>query len=143
VPGEGQVGARLFLEVADLCQTEGDKNGQRLVAGEKSYESPARFAVVFALRGEARSYPALLEALGCVARFLKDRPSVGAGEWVWHGGGGGEVFVEPVLREPSAGARRGDVPSLVLYYRAEVGLNSERGRSFRRVEKRDLRTRVK
>jgi hypothetical protein len=98
--------------------------------------------MIFAIRGEARAYPALLEALGCVARFLKDNPSVSVKDCAWHGGGGQEVFLEPVVREPPA-AGMGERHSLTLYYRAETALNSERGQTFHRVEKRDLRTQVK
>jgi hypothetical protein len=142
MPAEGPAEARLYFEVTDLCQTAGDKSGQRLIAGEKSYEPPARFAMILALRGTARSYPALLEALGCAARFLKDNPAVTVGDCAWHGSGG-RVFIEPVIREPSSAAGRGDAPFLTLYYRVEAALNSEKGKSFRRVEKRDLRTQVK
>jgi hypothetical protein len=53
------------------------------------------------------------------------------------------VFIEPVIREPSAAARGAGGPSLTLYYRAEAALNSEKGKSFRRIEKRDLRTQMK
>jgi hypothetical protein len=136
--------ALVRLEVADLCQTAGDKNGQRLIEEEKSYEAPARFTMVLAVRGEAPSYPALLEAMGCVARFLKDNPSVSVKDCAWHGSEESEVFLEPVVREPSAaGPEAGGLPCLTLYYRVDAALNSERGKSFRRVEKRDLRTQMK
>jgi hypothetical protein len=99
--------------------------------------------MTLAVHGESRSYPALLEAMGCAARFFKDNPAVSAGDCGWHGNAKADVFLEPVIREPSAGGGVQDEPSLTLYYRAEAGVNSQKGESFRRVEKRDLRTQVK
>jgi hypothetical protein len=149
--GAGLDGARLYVDVVDLCQTAGDKSGERFIAGEESYEWPARFAMILAVRGVAGAYPELLEALGYVARFLKDHPFVGAGGCAWHGGGECRVFIEPLVREPSAGAAVCAAPGegreggrcLCLYYRVEVALNSEVGKPFRRIERRDLRTQVK
>ena len=130
----------LRLVVCDLCQTALDKNGQRVFAGDLGFEAPARFAMMLALRGEAQSWPALLEAMGAAARFFKDEPSVTVEDFAWHGNARGEVFLEPVIREPGIA---GEDVSLSLYYKVEAALNSEKGESFRRVEKRDLRTVVK
>ena len=138
----GPVPVNMWLSVCDLSQTALDKNGQRVYAGELGYEAPARFAMTFALRGEGSSWPALLEALGAAARFFKDNPAVSVGGCAWHGKAGGEVFFEPVIREPVA-AERGEEFCLSLYYRVEAALNSEKGESFRRVAKRDLRTQMK
>jgi hypothetical protein len=58
------------------------------------------------------------------------------------------VFIEPVIREPSAsvtvalGGRKAGA-SLTLWYRVEMALNSDKGKTFRRVEKRDLKTEIK
>ncbi|MDR1933054.1 MAG: hypothetical protein LBQ57_09585 [Spirochaetales bacterium] len=142
---EGPAETRLRLCVCDLCQTGQDKNGQRVIAGEMSYEAPARFAITFAVRGVARSEAALLEAMGCAARFFKDNPAVSVKGYGWHGNGNADVFLEPLIRGsgPAGAGGAGDEPSLALYYRAEAGINSQKGESFRRVEKRDLRTQVK
>ncbi|MDR1316379.1 MAG: hypothetical protein LBK13_05850 [Spirochaetales bacterium] len=146
--GAGAGEARLCVEVADLCQTAVDKSGERFIAGDVSYEWPARFGMILVVRGEAGSYPELLDALGCAARFLKDNPFVGAGGCAWHGGGECRVFIEPFVREPSAVAAVCAVSGegrrcLCLYYRVEVALNSEVGKPFRRIQRRDLRTQVK
>jgi hypothetical protein len=142
-PG-GLAPARVRLGVSDLCQTAQDKSGQRIIAGELSYETPARFAMTLSVRGEARSWPALLEAMGCAARFFKDNPSVEAADCAWHGSGEGRVFLEPVLRQPAAaGSPAGEPLSLTLYYRVEAALNSEKAEAFRRVQKRDIKTLVK
>jgi hypothetical protein len=142
-PG-GPAPVRVRLGVCDLCQTAQDKSGQRVVAGEASYEAPARFAMTLAVRGEARSWPVLLEAMGCAARFFKDNPCLEAGDCAWHGAGTGRVFLEPVIRQPSAaGNGAGEPPSLTLHYRVEAALNSEKAETFRRIQKRDLRTLVK
>ena len=130
------------LTVCDLCQTALDKNGQRVFSGDLGFEAPARFAMMLALRGEAQSWQALLEALGAAARFLKDKPSVSVKDFVWHGNLRGEVFLEPVIREPGI-AGQGEGVALSLYYKVEAALNSEKGESFRRVAKRDLRTLVR
>jgi hypothetical protein len=140
----GPAPVRVRLVVCDLCQTALDKSGQRVVAGEASYEAPARFAMTLALRGEARSWPELLEAMGCAARFFKDNPCFEAEDCAWHGAGASRVFLEPVIRQPeTAGGRAGETPEISLYYRVEAALNSEKAETFRRVRKRDLRTLVK
>ena len=138
--GPAPVSVRLV--VCDLCQTAQDKNGQRVYVGELGFEAPARFAMTLALRGEGCSWPALLEALGAAARFFKDNPSVSPEGCAWHGMADGEVFLEPVIREPVA-AGQGEEFCLSLYYRVEAALNSEKGESFRRVQKRDVRTLVR
>ena len=137
--GPAPVGIR--LSVSDLCQTALDKNGQRVFAGDVGFEAPARFAMMLQLRGEGPSWPALLEAFGAAARFFKDNPSVSLGDCAWHGTKDAEAFLEPVIREPEiARSERGDEVRLSLFYRVEAAINSQKGESFRRVEKRDLRT---
>ena len=138
--GEGSAGpVSVRLVVCDLSQTALDKNGQRVYAGDLGYEAPALFAMTLAVRGEGPSWPALLEALGAAARFFKDNPSVSPGGCAWHGCADGEVFLEPVIREPMA-TERGEGFSLSLYYRAAAALNSERGEPLHRVAKKDVRT---
>ena len=63
------------------------------------------------------------------------------GEYKWHGEEGGKVFIEPVVCEPEPRAGYGEtrLPGVTLKYTMEMGINSEKGISFKRVEKKAIK----
>jgi hypothetical protein len=129
------------LELSDICQLSQDKNGQRVIVDDVSYEAPARFGMLLALRFLGPDYAELLERAGAVAPFLKDNNAFSAPGCGWHGNAEGVFFLEPEIRELRPGGTGEGGPGLVLRYSVEAALNSERGGTFRRVEKRDIRAR--
>ncbi|MDR2589001.1 MAG: hypothetical protein LBC67_06195 [Spirochaetales bacterium] len=140
-------GGAVRLFVSDMCQTSQDRGGERVIAGEFSYEAPSRFCVALGVLVSGRDYPCVLECAGAVARFFKDSRVFSAEGCGWHGNGKGVFILEPEIREPAAlaseavEAAQGERLSLVLRYRVEAAINSEKGGSFRRVEKRDIKAR--
>jgi hypothetical protein len=131
-------GVSVRLEIGDICQTAPDKSGQRIIVEEMAYEAPAQLGVILSVGLICRTYPPLLECAGYIVRFFKDNHLFSLRGYGWHGNGGGDIFLEPVIREPAANNRGGERPSLSLHYRIEAGINSEKGESFRRVEKRKI-----
>ena len=82
--------------------------------------------------------PVLEDALslfGYVAVFFKDHTVYECGEYNWHGNEINKFILEPIVRRDSTG---GFNDFFYLDYRVEVQLNSLKGESFVRVEKKEL-----
>jgi hypothetical protein len=134
----------VYLGIAGISQLSSDKNGQKIVVDEVSYEEPARIGFLVSITAVSRRYPDALEAVGAIIRHFKDANTIFVGEDSWHGNTDGLVFIEPVIGEPD-GRRRipgREPPSLTIEYRIEVGINSEKGTPFRRVEKREIKSNI-
>ena len=141
----------VYLELCDLSQVEQDKNGQRVIENEIAFEAPARISMILCVRIVSKTCPDLLECAGAVIVFFKDNSSVTVTGYGWHGNTDEIIFFEPVIREVHADAitamqanRRNNTgnPFLCLFFRVEAGINSEKGQSVRRVDKRDIKTQV-
>jgi hypothetical protein len=144
VPDEKKKKAKstVYMNVSDISQTALDKNGQTIVIDDIMYEAPAMVGFLFSFMVTADHYPELLETAGALVRYFKDTNSISAGDYTWHGNGD-TIYIEPVIREPDS--RRtvlpAGMPALVLEYRLEAGINTEKGHAIKRVEKVELKSR--
>lgn len=132
----------LYMGVSDICQLVQDKNGQQIVFNEVHYDEPTRIGFVLTLTIVSKSSMALLEAVGCIIRYFKDENTISLkDEYTWHGNDDGKIYIEPVVRDTDlARAISLPLPDISLKYRIELGINSEKGTPFRRVEKRDIKS---
>jgi len=125
------------LGVSDISQLYLDKNGQIIEVDEALFEAPTQVGYMLSLTVIADAYPPLLEAVGALIQHFKDNNAIQLADYKWHGENEGKIFLEPVIREPQprkSPAPR-DSPALTLEYRVEMGINSLKGASFKRVEK--------
>ncbi len=135
----------IYLTVTDICQMVQDKTGQRIVVDEKMYELPSLVGLLFAINIIGKTYNSVLETAGNIISALKDKNIFDAGEYSWHGNSENKIFFEPVIRNITGSkyTAPGAMPSLVLEYRLDAGINSLRGKEFKRVEKREVRGVIK
>ncbi|QQO09007.1 hypothetical protein [Breznakiella homolactica] len=137
--------AGVFLIVTDVAQVSQDKNGEKVFVDEKTYPAPTYVAFIAAVTVISGTYPALLEAAGCIIRYFKDHNTFSPGDYNWHGNSNDTVYIEPVIREPivnrplPAGQA---FPAVTIEYRIEAAVNSEKGGEFRRVQKTDIRSKT-
>jgi hypothetical protein len=138
--GENKTKSVVFVEIPDLCQLFQDKNGEKIVFNEVSYEAPARIGFILSLTVVSKRHPDLLETAGYLIRHFKDNNVFFLEEYTWHGNDNGVIYIEPVIREPESNTRQPvEIPFLTLEYRIEVGINSEKGTPVRRVEKKTIK----
>ena len=137
--------AAVFLCVSDIGQLAVDKNGEKLIVDEMTYEAPAWVGYILSLKVIAGVYPDLLEIVGLLIRYFKDANIIDIGKYIWHGGEKGVVVIEPVIHEPvlNKAIHDKDLPNLTLEYRLEMAVNSEKGTPFRRVEQRKILGNIK
>lgn len=138
-------GCSVCVRVADIAQCMFDKSGQRIVIDEKQYEQPACYEMCIAVSVEGKDVAAVLKSFGALAVYFKDNPAVDISEWKWHGCQSDKVYLEPVIRHVDFNRRVGEDSGLclVLAYKTEFNLNSQKASGFKRVEKRDIRGYVK
>jgi hypothetical protein len=131
-------GTKVFVGISDICQLSQDRNGEKVVVKDKTYEAPTRMGLVLSITAVSKSYPNVLETLSCIAAHFKDNYAFPLGEFNWHDNPGTMLFIEPVVRPNMTGRSRNcnDLPSLTLEYMLEVGINAEKGIGFKRVEQR-------
>ena len=132
----------IAVSVADMCQVMSDKGGQRIVINELMYEQPAMFEMVLSIEFSGKTAAEMLKKYCETAVFLKDNPAITIDEaYRWHGMNGNSVYIEPVIRKPSADKERSGASENngVLLYRVEFSLNSQKPEEFKRVEKQVIR----
>jgi hypothetical protein len=133
----------VFAGVSDIGQVAADTNGEKVHIDEVAYKAPTRVGCIFSLTIQAKQFPELLEAAGCLIQHFKDFNTVDVGEMAWHGAENSLVYIEPLIREPGGGITVQAMPALTLGYRLEMGINSEQGTPFKRVEKRQITGTIK
>jgi hypothetical protein len=133
--------SKVIFGVSDICQLSHDKNGEKVEENEKIFEAPTRVGFAFFLTVIAKEYPALLETAGRLIQYFKDNNYIQLEEYKWHGENGGKIFIEPAVRKPELrdGLKDRQLPSVTLEFLMEMGINSEKGTSFKRVEKKTIK----
>ncbi len=121
--------------VTDIFQTTNDKTGQRIIVDELRYEVPALYQMRIRVLIHAPVLEDALSLFGYIAVFFKDNTVYECNEYNWHGNELNKFILEPVVRRDSS---ENFSEGLYLDYRVEVELNSLKGESFVRVEKKDL-----
>lgn len=121
--------------VTDIFQTTNDKTGQRIIVDELRYEVPALYQMRIRVLIHAPLLEDALSLFGYIAVFFKDNTVYECNEYNWHGNELNKFILEPVVRRDSS---ENFSEGLYLDYRVEVELNSLKGESFVRVEKKDL-----
>jgi hypothetical protein len=133
--------AAVYLGVSDICQLYPDKNGQKIEVEKMIYEAPTRVGCVFCLTVISETFPSLLEAAGQLIQYFKDNNTILLESYKWHGEDEGKIYIEPIVRKPELGDRlkTHDLPIISLGYTLEVGINSQKGIPFKRVEKKVIK----
>jgi hypothetical protein len=128
---------RVILGVSDICQLFSDKNGEKVEENGMIYEAPTMVGCVFSLSVISGNYPSLLETVGRLIQYFKDNNYIQLDDYKWHGENDGKIFIEPVVRKPElrAGFKDRYLTAFTLEYLMEIGINSQKGTSFKRVEK--------
>jgi hypothetical protein len=131
----------VYLSVSDISQIAIDKNGQTIEVDEVMFSVPSQIGCVLSITISAQTYPPLLETAGLLIQHFKDNNVIELPEYTWHGETDGRIFLEPVVRDVKTGEerQRGETPSRFLEYRVEAGINSLKGTSFKRVEKKAVK----
>jgi hypothetical protein len=139
---ERDSGATVRVSVSDVSQIATDRNGERVVVDERMYDAPTRIGCVVALTVSASRYTDALATLGSLIKYFKEHNTLEAGDFNWHGNTDGMIYLEPLIRSPE---RRPLVesPALTLEYRFEVGINAERSDPVHRVERLEVRSKIK
>jgi hypothetical protein len=134
----------VYIGISDISQLSVDKNGQKIIVDETSFEQPARIGLMVSITTVSRQFPDLLESVGEIIRYFKDDNIISAGEYSWHGNNSGQIFIEPIIRESKGKYDRisQEFPSLTIEYRIEVAINSEKGTQIRRVEKQEIKSNI-
>ena len=127
--------SQIQFNVTDIFQTTNDKTGQRIIVDEQRYEVPAMYEMRVRVSMFAPVLEDALSLFGYVAVFFKDHTVYECGEYNWHGNEINKFILEPIVRRDSTG---GFNDFFYLDYRVEVQLNSLKGETFVRVEKKDL-----
>jgi hypothetical protein len=142
---KGSLKSAVYLGISDISQLSVDKNGQKIIIDEASFEQPARIGLMVSITTVSSRYPDLLETVGEIIRNFKDDNIISSGEYNWHGNTGGKIFIEPVIREPKVKYDRitQELLSLTMEYRIEVAINSEKGTPVRRVEKQEIKSNIR
>ncbi len=128
---------QIKFDVTDIFQTANDKTGQRIIIDEQRYEIPSVYEMRIKVSCFAPKLEDALTLFGFVAVFFKDHSVYECGEYNWHGNTVNKFILEPVVRKDS---KEKSSDTYDLNYRVEVQLNSVKGESFVRVEKKDLRS---
>ncbi|MDR0312020.1 MAG: hypothetical protein LBI14_00320 [Treponema sp.] len=133
--------ASVYLGISDLSQICADKNGQKIVEDEMTFEAPTQVGCIFFLTVSAKTYPPILEAVGSLIQYFKDNNAIVLEDHKWHGEDKGKIFIEPVIREPELQKeiKIHEIPAIILKYRMEMGINSQKGTPFKRIEKRTIK----
>jgi hypothetical protein len=129
----------VFMKILDICQISQDKNGQKIMVEDIAFEAPTRVGCIIAFDVVGGNYPDILETIGALIRYFKDNNTIVIDTFSWHGNDEKIAYIEPIVGEPDG--RRGLVQtpmSLSLKYTIEIGINSEKGTPFRRVEARKI-----
>lgn len=134
-------GTTLSVVVSDLAQISQDKNGEKVFIEERTFPAPTFMAFILSIEIRAEQYPDVLETAGYIIRYFKDNNIFEAGDYNWHGNTNNTVYMESVIREPDMHRMMNmqSLPCVVLAYRIEAAINSEKGGTFKRVQKRDIR----
>jgi len=134
----------VFLGISDICQLYPDKNGQKIETNEMMFEIPARVGCIFFLKITSDTYPPLLETAGRLIQYFKDNNTIQLEDYKWHGENEGKIFIEPVIRKPETlgNTKTHDLPFLVLEYQLEIGINSQKGVPFKRVDKKVINGKI-
>jgi len=136
---ENEQETRIFLGVSDICQLSSDKNGEKIEVDETFFEAPVRIGCILSMTIISKMYPELLETTGCLIQYFKDNNVIVLGDFGWHGGGNeGKIFIEPVIRKPELQKERQilNFPAITLEYLMELAINSLKGTTFKRVDKK-------
>ena len=130
-------------DICDICQLQSDKTGQRIVVKDVLYDLPTVVVYIVGIHIYANSYSRSLEAAGSIIAFFKDNPVIPLDSFNWHGSTTKNLFIESVVRNPEPKfAQTNLLPAVHLQYKLEAGINSEKAESFKRVEKRDIRSKT-
>ena len=131
----------LCLGVSDVSQLYPDKNGQKIQENEMLFEAPAQIGCVLFLTVIDKYYPKLLDTVGLLIQYFKDNNVIQLEDYKWHGEDVGKIVIEPVTREPQHQNEPffHNYPAITIVYRMEMGINSFKGISFKRVEKTTLK----
>jgi hypothetical protein len=132
---------RVCLGISDVSQLCIDKNGQKIEEDEMTFEASTRVGCILFLTVIADAYPPLLETIGLLIRYFKDNNSILLVDYKWHGENEGIIYIEPVIRkpEPQKESKFHNNPSITLEYYMEMGINSLKGTTFKRVDKRTIK----
>ena len=135
----------ISLLVNDICQSELDKSGQKVIVDEQQYEQPANFELCIAVVVSGTDLYGVLRTYGRTAAYFKDNSSIDTREWNWHGSMSDKVYLEPVIRHVDVERKNkpNGVHSLELLFKTEICINSQKPTGFKRVERRDIRGYVK
>ena len=131
----------VFLGVTDISQISQDKSGEKIYVDEKAYPEPTYVGCIISLAIVAEKYSEALEIVGAIIRYFKDENAIALGSYNWHGNDRDKVFLEAIVRQPEGG-QSVMPPCIVVNYRLEVAINSEKEEGFRRVERRDIRSKA-
>lgn len=145
VPDYAAVSAPVAVpDITDICQTESDKTGERIVVEEKLYELPAQYEIALRCSLYGNEYETLLKAFGEIAVYFKDNPCFEGEAFVWHGSDRKKVFIMPEIRRADSTHMFAEnrIHCLQLNYRVSFAVNSRNGIGFKRVEKRDMHSNV-
>ena len=128
---------KVILGVSDICQLSSDKNGEKVEENGMIYEVPTMMGCVLSLSVISKKIPALLETVGQLIQYFKDNNYIQLEDYKWHGKNDGKIFIEPVVRKPElrVGFKDRQLTAFTLEYFMEIGINSQKGISFKRVEK--------
>jgi hypothetical protein len=128
---------RVILGVSDICQLSSDKNGEKVEENGMIYEAPTMVGCVFSLSVISKSYPSFLETAGLLIQYFKDNNYIQLEDYKWHGENDGKIFIEPIVRKPElrVGFKERYFTAFTFEYLMEIGINSQKGTSYKRVER--------
>jgi len=130
------------LGVCDVSQICQDKNGHTVESEGQIYEAPTQVGYIISVTVASKSYPALLEAAGAIVQYFKDNNAIRLADYSWHGEAEGKIVIEPVIHAPDSHKEPqfyNGLPSIVLKYSMDVGINSLNGSTFKRVKEREIK----
>ncbi len=142
---EKESDCEIHLLVNDICQSEMDKSGQKIIVDEQQYDQPANFELCIAIVVSGSDLYNVLKTYGRTALYFKDNSSIDIKEWNWHGSMSDKIYLEPVIRhvDVEKKSKLDGVHSLELLFKTEIRINSQKPTEFKRVEKRGIRGYVK
>jgi hypothetical protein len=129
------------LGISDLSQLHIDKNGHTVEIDEMLFEVPAQIGYVLCVTVVSEYYSHLLETAGALIQYFKDNNIIRLEDYKWHEEPEGKIVIEPVVRnlEPYKEPQfHNTLPTITLKYRMEMGINSQKGTPFKRVEKQAI-----
>jgi len=132
---------KVIMGVSDVCQLCSDKNGEKIEENEIIFEAPTQVGAVLFFTVISNNYSSLLETVGLLIQYFKDNHFIQLDDYKWHGEKEGKIFIEPIVRknETHNGNKNNDLPIITLEYTMELGINSLKGTTFKRVEKKIIK----